>query len=133
MAMAMFQAKVRANNSGHFEGTAHKNVGFRGKRARKFTRTSPRTLPLFLHYHAFWFPEINSEIISFRFALTSVSMVKRTVFLVRLLKVWGWGPFPFSKCTMALSSVAFLLGKGPGEQEGGCLGFAPSSHPRSCA
>ena len=39
------QANVRANNSGQFEGTAHENVGFRGKRARKFTQTSPRTLP----------------------------------------------------------------------------------------
>ena len=39
------QANVRANNSGQFEGTAHENVGFRGKRARKFTRTSPRTSP----------------------------------------------------------------------------------------
>ena len=29
------QAKVRANNSGQFEGTAHKNVGFRGKKGQK--------------------------------------------------------------------------------------------------
>ena len=29
------QAKVRANNSGQFEGTAHKNVGFRGNKGQK--------------------------------------------------------------------------------------------------
>ena len=29
------QAKVRANISGQFEGTAHKNVGFRGKKGQK--------------------------------------------------------------------------------------------------
>ena len=39
------QASVRSNNSGQFEGRAHENVGLRGKRARKFTRTSPRRLP----------------------------------------------------------------------------------------
>ena len=39
------QANVRANNSGQFEGTTHENVGFRQKKARKFIRTSPRTLP----------------------------------------------------------------------------------------
>ena len=39
------QAKVRANNSREFEGTTHENVGLEAKRARKFTRTSPRTLP----------------------------------------------------------------------------------------
>ena len=39
------QAKVRANNSGQFEGIAHEMWGFEAKRARKFTRTSPRTLP----------------------------------------------------------------------------------------
>ena len=31
--------------------------GFEAKRARKFTRTSPRTLPFFFHYHAFCAPE----------------------------------------------------------------------------
>ena len=39
MRMAMFK------NSGQCEGTAHENLGFEAKRARKFTRTSPRTLP----------------------------------------------------------------------------------------
>ena len=29
------QANIRANDSGQFEGTAHKNVGFRGKKGQK--------------------------------------------------------------------------------------------------
>ena len=29
------QANVRANNSGQFEGTAHENVGFRGRKGQK--------------------------------------------------------------------------------------------------
>ena len=32
--------------------------GFEAKRARKFTRTSPRTLPYSFHYHAFIFPDL---------------------------------------------------------------------------
>ena len=51
--MAMFKTNVRANNSGQFEGTAYKNVGFRGKRARKFTPTSPPNITMEFHYHAF--------------------------------------------------------------------------------
>ena len=49
--------RVRTNNSGQFEGTAHEMWGFEAKGARKFTRTLPRTLPWNLHYHAFSAPE----------------------------------------------------------------------------
>ena len=56
------QAKVRANNSGQFEGTTHKIVGFRGK---KGPESSPELRPE--HYHTFFismlffFPEINRK------------------------------------------------------------------------
>ena len=39
------QANVCANNSGQFEAPHIKMWGFEAQRARKFTRTSPRTLP----------------------------------------------------------------------------------------
>ena len=42
------QTNIRTNNSQQFEGNnaaTHEVVGVEAKRAKKFTRTSPRTLP----------------------------------------------------------------------------------------
>ena len=39
--------------------------GFEAKRARKFTRTSPRTLPWNFHDHAFFFPEYSEKLLAF--------------------------------------------------------------------
>ena len=57
MAMAMFKRKFARTIPDNLRAPHIKMWGFEAKRARKFTRTSPRTLPFFFHYHAFFFPE----------------------------------------------------------------------------
>ena len=57
MAMAMFKRKFARTIPINLRAPHMKMWGFEAKRARKFTRTSPRTLPLFFHYHAFFFPD----------------------------------------------------------------------------
>ena len=47
------QTKVRANNSGQFEGTAHENVGFRGKKGQKVHPNFAPNITMEFHYHAF--------------------------------------------------------------------------------
>ena len=51
------QANVRANNSGQFEGTAHENVGFRGKKGQKVHPNFAPNIAMEFHYHAFCTPE----------------------------------------------------------------------------
>ena len=57
MVMAMFKRKFARTIPDNLRAPHIKMWGFEAKRARKFTRTSPRTLPLFFHYHAFFFPD----------------------------------------------------------------------------
>ena len=57
MSMAMFKRKFARTIPDNLRAPHIKMWGFEAKRARKFTRTSPRTLPFFFHYHAFFFPE----------------------------------------------------------------------------
>ena len=57
MAMAMFKRKFARTIPDNLRAPHIKMWGFEAKRARKFTRTSPRTLPFFFHYHAFFFPD----------------------------------------------------------------------------
>ena len=57
MAMAMFKRKFARTILDNLRAPHIKMWGFEARRARKFTRTSPRTLPFFFHYHAFFFPE----------------------------------------------------------------------------
>ena len=58
MAMAMFRRTFARTMPDNLRAPPMKMWGFEAKRAKKFTRTSPRTLPCFFHYHAFFFPEI---------------------------------------------------------------------------
>ena len=51
------EANVRANNSGHFEGTAHENVGFRGKKGQKVHPNFAPNITMEFHYHAFCAPD----------------------------------------------------------------------------
>ena len=60
MAMAMFKRKFARASPDNLRAPHIKMWGFEAKRARKFTRTSPRTLPFSFHYHAFFFPAKNS-------------------------------------------------------------------------
>ena len=48
------QANVRANNSGQFEGTAHENVGFRGKKGQEVHPNFAPNITAEFHYHAFF-------------------------------------------------------------------------------
>ena len=57
MAMAMFKRKFARTIPDNLRAPHIKMWGFEAKRARKFTQTSPRTLPFFFHYHAFFFPD----------------------------------------------------------------------------
>ena len=53
----MFKRKFARTIPDNLRAPYIKMWGFEAKRARKFTRTSPRTLPFFFHYHAFFFPD----------------------------------------------------------------------------
>ena len=57
MAMAMFKRKFARTILDTLRAPHIKMWGFEAKRARKLTRTLPRTLPYFFHYHAFFFPD----------------------------------------------------------------------------
>ena len=52
------QANVRANNSRQFEGTAHENVGFRGKKGQKVHPNFAPNITMEFHYHAFCAPDL---------------------------------------------------------------------------
>ena len=54
----MFKRKFARTIPDNLRAPHIKMWGFEAKRARKFTRTLPRTLPYFFHYHAFFFPEL---------------------------------------------------------------------------
>ena len=56
------QAKVRANNSGQFECTAHENLGFRGKKDQKVHPNFAPNITMQFHYHAFCAPELRSRL-----------------------------------------------------------------------
>ena len=53
--MAMFKRTFARTIPDDLRAPHVKMWGFEAKRARKFTRTSPRTLPCFFHYHLPWF------------------------------------------------------------------------------
>ena len=57
MAMAMFKRTFARTIPDNLRAPHMKMWGFEAKRARKFTRTSPRTLPRNSDYHAFCAPE----------------------------------------------------------------------------
>ena len=68
------QANVRANNSGQFEGTAHENVGFGGKKGQKIHPNFTPNITMEFHCYAFCAPDRKHSKSKFRgsFANTSV-------------------------------------------------------------
>ena len=102
------QAKVRANNSGQFEGTAHENAGFRGKQGQKVHPNFAPNITMEFHYHAFFFPDI--------------SIPQLTLEEGRARRIWGWGdlggrcPSPHTIWRVGLRSRPPFTGvlRGPG-------------------
>ena len=61
----MFKRTFARTNSGQFEGTAHENVGFRGKKGQKFHPNFAPNIAMEFHYHAFCATESQKLVLIF--------------------------------------------------------------------